>query len=175
MRANNTLKNITLEKCEFEEKVIPAVCSVFDVHQFEIVELQGNKFSDDAATKLAKSLNFSKQLKELNLSANLISNAGAAALGKMLLDKPTEILDLSFNLIGDAGAAALSESLTYHKNLRTLFLNGNNEIHNDGKQSLSYLCQRNRYIQEILFGEFHLTSEIIASLRLLYSYGIAEK
>jgi hypothetical protein len=175
MRVNTTLINLKLEKCDFEEKDIPLLAQVFEVHKFDKIELQNNKFRDVDAVKLTRSMHASKNLRELDMSSCSIGDATATAIAELVVDKPIAKLMLGNNLIGNAGAIALSKVFTKHASIVAISLEGNGEIQHEGKAALSHMVQKNLQLQEIKFGDFRLNSEALASMRLLYLYGLGGK
>jgi len=65
------------------------------------------------------------QLTTLDLSSNVIGEAGARAVAEALRHVPQlSVLNLSNNTIGDAGARAVAEALYHVPQLRTLNLIG---------------------------------------------------
>jgi Ran GTPase-activating protein (RanGAP) involved in mRNA processing and transport len=173
METNKTITSIKLEKCEFEEKDILPLTRVFTVHSmFERIEMTGNHFRDTDMVKIARAIGECKDLKELDLSCCGFSDAGAQAIVEAVIDKPLIKINLSNNMIADEGAKYLSEAFSKHQHVRVLYIDSNPSILNVGKTALSHLVQRNLSLQEIKFGDVHLTSETIASLRLLHYYGV---
>ena len=108
------------------------------------LDLSWNIIGDAGAAAIAKSLIQNKSLRSLDLSKNNISDKGVVELAKMLLDNTTLThLDLSSNIIGDAGAAAIAKSLIQNKSFTSLDLS-KNKISDKGGIEIAKALAKNK-------------------------------
>ena len=119
-------------------------------NQLQELCLGFNKFSQDAAFKLGRSLCHFK-LSQLHLQACCLDDKGAMALSEGLKHwKYLDYIDLSYNQIGREGAFALAKNLKFCFCLQTVFLIGN-PIEDEGAIELYEQLQhvKNIYLCEI--------------------------
>lgn len=88
------------------------------------LSLPENEIDDDLCKCIAGGLVHNKLLKRLDLSHNRIGDAGASAIGLVLLQKDLELtfLDLGDNEIRSAGAEAIGDALAVSRTLTSLSL-----------------------------------------------------
>lgn len=92
-----------------------------------------------------------RQCPELSLCGNKLTSDGISILAFRFPNNTTlKILDLSYNLIRDAGIYLLSEALMPHHSicLRKLVLNKNG-VSNDGAQYLADMLKKNQVLTEL--------------------------
>jgi Leucine Rich repeat len=97
--------------------------------QWIILDLRGNKITNQGAIALAEALPFQPSLRHVNLEWNDIGNAGAIALAEKFQSCKLELLNLSYNpSIDDNAVQAMSWALQTNRALKELDLAGNREI-----------------------------------------------
>ncbi|GBG32330.1 PolyA RNA polymerase protein 1 [Hondaea fermentalgiana] len=93
---------------------------------------------------------YNQDLEELDLTSNMISDAGADALAQTLT-APTAIthLSLAFNLIRDPGVISIARMLSVNTCLRVISLE-DNRIGTQGATALAVALERNSTLQELV-------------------------
>lgn len=127
----------------------------------KILRLRNLRFDDACAGYIADAIRVNKSLEEVDLSANRICAAGAAALAGALYDAcftarmkqqepcpPLKILDLSRNVVGDGGAAALAEMVAADPSLTDLRV-CNNGIRDEGLAALATACLEKTHLEHL--------------------------
>ena len=95
-------------------------------NQLQVLCLAGNKFSQEVAFKLGRSLCHCNKLRQLRLQECCIDDKGAMALSEGLKHcKYLDFINLSCNQIGTEGAFALAKNLKFCSCLQNVFLNDN--------------------------------------------------
>ncbi|GJM90752.1 hypothetical protein PR202_ga07061 [Eleusine coracana subsp. coracana] len=117
----------------------------------EVLELAGNEINAKAAPDLAVCLGAMQSLKKLTLAENELKDDGAVIIAKSLEDGHTNLkeLDVSSNMLQRVGARCFAEAITNKAGFVKLNINGNfisdegidevKRILKDGKNSLDVL------------------------------------
>ena len=94
---------------------------------------------------IAKGLAYTRELRELNLASNLITDHGCMALAEALVDPASRLtfLNLSGNMVGNTGADMLGVSLEANPSLVKICLDSN-FIGLQGKDALADGMAKNR-------------------------------
>lgn len=128
------LRELTLTRLEMSSAFVTALSSLVNLRT---LCLQYNQLNAHAASMLCAVM---PRLRSLNLSGNLICDAGATAIAKCLpLCTALLNLDLSDTLITDAGCTALARRLNACKSLQYLSLSGNHYIGSEGAVAFAHL------------------------------------
>ncbi|XP_070181149.1 leucine-rich repeat-containing protein 74A-like [Littorina saxatilis] len=127
--------------------------AIKDNDSLQEIRAAGNKFDDKTGEYFAEAIKVNTQIKQLDLSRNMLSIDGAIAIGKAMEDNETIIqfdlsynhlrgkgikglakmlaknigllnLDISWNGVGTEGAKLLGEGLGHNENLAVLAVNG---------------------------------------------------
>ncbi|XP_066363333.1 RAN GTPase-activating protein 2-like [Miscanthus floridulus] len=119
--------------------------------QLEVLEIAGNEINDKAAPALAECLAAMQSLKKLTLAENELKDDGAVIIAKSLEDGHTDLkeLDVSTNMLQRVGARCFARAVTNKPAFVQLNINGNfisdegidevKEILKAGKKSLDVL------------------------------------
>ncbi|EKX32029.1 hypothetical protein GUITHDRAFT_121796 [Guillardia theta CCMP2712] len=87
-----------------------------------LLDLHDNSISDKGVHKLAEIVQMCRDLSQLYLGRNVISDFGALQMSRALGQSRLQVLELGENRIMDEGATALAEALTSCKSLAVLSL-----------------------------------------------------
>ncbi|XP_062209498.1 RAN GTPase-activating protein 1-like [Phragmites australis] len=119
--------------------------------QLEVLEMAGNEINAKAAPALAECLTAMQSLKKLTLAENELKDDGAVIIAKSLEEGHTDLkeLDVSTNMLMRVGARCFAQAVTNKPGFVQLNINGNfisdegidevKEILKDGKNSLDVL------------------------------------
>ncbi|TVU19344.1 hypothetical protein EJB05_35488, partial [Eragrostis curvula] len=119
--------------------------------QLEVLELAGNEINAKAAPALAECLTAMQSLKKLILAENELKDDGAVIIAKSLEDGHTDLkeLDVSTNMLQRVGARCFAKAITDKPGFVKLNMNGNfisdegidevKKILKDGKNSVDVL------------------------------------
>lgn len=93
----------------------------------EVLEMAGNDITAEAAPTIAAFIATKKSLNKLNLAENELKDEGAIQIGKALEDSQGQLkeVDMSNNLIRRAGARVLAHAVVEMPEFKLLILNGN--------------------------------------------------
>uniref|UniRef100_A0A8C4QYZ5 Uncharacterized protein n=1 Tax=Eptatretus burgeri TaxID=7764 RepID=A0A8C4QYZ5_EPTBU len=116
------LRNLQLLDCDLSANSVPALTSIINHSNLEVLDLICNDVGDEGLEMLANGLKPHAKLRELRLfRCNLSANAGPP-LKKIMKKSNLEILHLDENRIGDQGLGSLAESLVPPETLKELRL-----------------------------------------------------
>ena len=146
--------------CETHEDVAKQVSTCVGLNKtLKVLRLRNLRFDDACAGYISDAIRVNKSLTEVDLSANRICAAGAAALAGALYDAcftarrkqkepepPLKKLDLSRNVVGDGGAAALAEMIAADPSLIELRV-CNNGIRDEGGAALATACLAKTHLE----------------------------
>ena len=103
----------------------------------KVLLLNFNKIGDNGAEHLAHSLMANNTLQTIVLYDNTIGDKGAESLATaILVNQGLSEMYLGSNMIGDPGAEELADALECNNNIRTLSLEGNDNICNYLKKKI---------------------------------------
>jgi len=108
-------------------------------------------FGDEGAIELAKAIERNKNLTNLSISHNKISNQGAIAISNAIKNSKITWLVLCFNDLRDIGACAIADSLNCNAQIRELYLGGN-KIGVQGFIALAKAIKYNKTITKLDLG-----------------------
>ncbi|KAL0229134.1 hypothetical protein GEMRC1_013754 [Eukaryota sp. GEM-RC1] len=121
-----TLRNFTLNRCQFSEESISALCDLIKCgSSLTSIDFSLCSLSDCYFMKILSSLQHNSYVNGLHLTleSNSIGNTGVLALAKALrLGLPLTKLNLSNNMVGTEGVMALVEALNHNSTVETIDL-----------------------------------------------------
>ncbi|RWV98730.1 hypothetical protein GW17_00038403 [Ensete ventricosum] len=93
----------------------------------EVLDIGGNEITTKAAPALAECVAVKKSLRTLILSENELKDQGAVLIGRALEEGHTQLkeLDVSFNMLRRVGARCLAQAVSNKPDFKLLNINGN--------------------------------------------------
>ncbi|URE41465.1 LRR [Musa troglodytarum] len=117
----------------------------------EGLDIAGNDVTPEAAPALAGCVAIKKSLRMLILSENELKDQGAVLIGKALEEGHTQLreLDLSANLIQRVGARCLAQAVSNKPDFKLLNINGN-AISDEGIDEVKEILKKGRNCVDVL-------------------------
>lgn len=115
-----------------------------DFANLKIVDYSKRKIDEVEILKLLENLEITNEGFFLDLSKNLVSDAGLKLILRKLVDYPVVFMNLDENLLGDDSVAFILSFVNYNKALRGLSIKGNARIRT---QDLKFVA-RKRLLEE---------------------------
>jgi hypothetical protein len=150
-----TLKTLSLSGNIFKSAAVAALSDMLSHHEctIEILILNGVKISDDLFVQFSQSITTNRSLKVIDLSANLISEAGYEALLSIISSNQSlSEIDLSGNKdVSKAMQRKIATALASNKKLLDIKLSGS--ILSDVKSLIDSVLERNKLAAEQDFSD----------------------
>ena len=123
----------------------------------EAIWINAKNLRDDDIRVLCETLKNNDNIKQIGLSANLISDTGCEYLAQLLNEKAVHILDLSANSISDEGVMKLADAIARSASI-TEFLIGGNPFTEVGRDALLHAFKQNKSLE--IFVGFNLLAAL---------------
>ncbi|KAL6614598.1 hypothetical protein ACP70R_036868 [Stipagrostis hirtigluma subsp. patula] len=119
--------------------------------QLEVLEMAGNEITSKAAPALAECLAAMQSLKKLTLAENELKDDGAVIVAKSLKDGHTNLkeLDVSTNMLQRVGARCFAQAVTDKQGFVQLNINGN-FISDEGIVEVNKILKAGKNSQNVL-------------------------